>query len=259
MSTAPYLQYPSTSSTPPATKPRKFAGLAWSALILGIVGVVGSPIILFNNLTAIAAMVGVVLGVIALFGTRKIVAGIGVGLSVAAVAFTVIAQQAVTEQIFGTTNNGAVSDAVNQPSGAALDGSTQQGEIPTWDKRYTWDSGLAVEVSAPVDCTPSESASPSTVQRAAKVTITVINGSGQPFDASMFAYGSEAQFNGRTAEEVIDFGGDCGEGAPGAATVMPGKTFTYDSAYAVGSEPGELQIALQPDFGADKAVFAGQG
>lgn len=77
----------------------KFSGLAWTALILGIVGVVGSPIIIFNNLTAVFAGVGVVLGVIALFGTRKMLAGVGVALGVAAISFTVMAQDTAMEEL----------------------------------------------------------------------------------------------------------------------------------------------------------------
>lgn len=252
-------QYPSAPAAPQPPKPQKFAGLAWTALILGIVGVVGSPIIFLNNLTAVAAVVGLILGIIALFGTKKILAGIGTGLCVAGFAFTVMAQQAMTEDIFGTTNSGSVSDAAEaQPAaGAQLDEAAEQN--PTWGKRYTWDSGLAAEVSAPVDCTPSEWAMPSNVERAAKVTVTVINGTGQPFDASMLAFGSEAQFEGRTAEAMFDSEGDCGAGAPMSATVMPGKTFTYESAYAVGRQPGELQLVLQPSFGEDRAVFVGRG
>lgn len=77
-----------------APKRQRFSALAWTALILGIVGVVGSPIIILNNLTAVVAAVGVILGVIALFGTRKILAGVGVGVCIAAITFTVLAQGA---------------------------------------------------------------------------------------------------------------------------------------------------------------------
>jgi len=83
---------------PYPSPPARFSGLAWTALILGIVGVVGSPIIFLNNLTAVIAGVGVILGIIALFGTRKVLAGIGVGLCVAGIAFTVMAQGAATAE-----------------------------------------------------------------------------------------------------------------------------------------------------------------
>ena len=49
-------------------KPARFGALAWTALILGIVGVVGSPVIIFNNLTVIAAVVGLVLMAFEAFG-----------------------------------------------------------------------------------------------------------------------------------------------------------------------------------------------
>lgn len=81
--------------------PHKFGALAWTALILGIVGVIGSPILLWNNLTVLAAAVGVVLGVIALFGTRKVLAAVGIGLCVAGVTFTVMAQSSIDVGDFG--------------------------------------------------------------------------------------------------------------------------------------------------------------
>ena len=89
-------QYSSTQAQP-APAPHRFGALAWTALILGIVGIVGSPIIFFNNLTVVVAAVGVVLGIIALFGTRKVLAGVGVALCVAAITFTVMVQGAATE------------------------------------------------------------------------------------------------------------------------------------------------------------------
>jgi len=76
----------------------RFGALAWTALILGIVGIVGSPIIFLNNLTAVVAAVGVILGIIALFGTRKVLAGVGVALCVAAITFTIMAQGAAVEE-----------------------------------------------------------------------------------------------------------------------------------------------------------------
>lgn len=83
---------------PVAPAQTKFSGLAWSALILGIVGLVGSPVIIFNNVTAIAAGVGLVLGLIAFFGNRKAVASIGVVLCVAALVATVAVQKAAVDE-----------------------------------------------------------------------------------------------------------------------------------------------------------------
>lgn len=85
-----------TRRQPPRTR---FGALAWSAVILGIVGIVGSPVPILNNLTAIVAGVGLILGVIALFGTKKILAAVGVALCVAAITFTVLAQNALSAEI----------------------------------------------------------------------------------------------------------------------------------------------------------------
>jgi hypothetical protein len=86
-------------ASPAGPQRQRFGALAWSALILGIVGFVGSPIIILNNLTAAGAGVGAVLGVVALFGTRKVLAGIAVVLCVAAIVFTVMAQGAAVAEL----------------------------------------------------------------------------------------------------------------------------------------------------------------
>lgn len=81
---------------PPAAPPAKFAGLGWTSLILGIVGVVFSVIPFLNVLTMLAAVVGIVFGVIALFGSQKIAAGIGTGLCVLAVVLSSVVNVVTT-------------------------------------------------------------------------------------------------------------------------------------------------------------------
>ena len=236
-----------SAPTPPAPLPPKtrFGGLAWAGLILGIIGIVGSPIIILNNVTAVVAGVGVVLGVIALFGTRKVVAAIGVALCVAGIVITVVVQNAAVKSL-----DNAISTVTGPAAGAT--------HTNTWGQRYTWSNGLAVEVAAPAACTPSDAASPSNVARAVKFTVTVVNGTQQSFDASELSFGSEAQFNGQTAQSVIDLDGPCGDGGTQAATVLPGKTYTYVVSYAVTAQPGDMQLVFQPSFGSDKAVFTGK-
>ena len=236
-------------------KPAKFGALAWTALILGIVGVVGSPIIIFNNLTAIAAIVGLVLGVIALFGTRKVLAAIGVVLCVAAISFTVLAQQAAVKEldkIFdGTTNQGQVGVAGETPQQEAV------AQTPSWGKRYTWANGLAVEVAAPVACTPGQFSVPSNIVRAVKFKVTITNGMPAAFETALLTLGDDAQFNGQKAERIFDSNGGC-DSTFDSATVLPGKTYTYEVAYAVGAQPGEMQLVFEPSFNSDKAAFVGQ-
>ncbi|HEX6343705.1 hypothetical protein [Umezawaea sp.] len=253
---APHPQ-PSAPLAPPAKT--KFGTLAWTALILGIVGVVGSPVIFLNNLTAVIAFVGIVLGAIALFGSKKILAAIGVVLCVAGVAITVSVQSSTAEkldEIFaGTTNDGRVS-----PGGTGEPAAVAQAPAagsPTWGTRYTWKDGLAVDVAAPAACTPGEFAAPQGVVRAVKFTIVITNGTDKPFETAGLSFGSDAQFAGKKAESVFDSNGGCGGGFE-SSTVMPGKTFTFEQSYSVGAEPGEMQLVLQPGFGSDKAVFTGQ-
>jgi hypothetical protein len=261
MSQTPYAPPPAAPGQQP--KPAKFGALAWTALILGIVGVVGSPILILNNLTAIVAAVGVVLGIIAIFGSKRLLAIIGTCLCVAGIAITVVVQDQAVEELDeilnAGTNEGTVSDASAAP--AAEEEATEgdaAAEALTWGKRYTWDNGLAVEISAPVECTPSEFSMPQDIERAVKFTVTVINDTAEAFDPMMLSMGGDAQFNSAAAEQIFDSNGDCGGGGMESATVMPGKTYTYDAAYSVAAEPGEMQLAMQPDFGSDKAVFTGQ-
>ena len=232
-------------------KPTRFGALAWTALILGIVGVVGSPIIIFNNLTAIAAFVGLVLGVIALFGTRKILAAVGVVLCVAAIAFTVVAQKAAVEELDKILNNERVNVVGESPKQEPLV------QPPTWGERYTWANGLSVDVSAPVACTPGQYASPQGIARAVKFKVTITNGTGAAFETALMSMGDDAQFNGQKAERVFDSGGGCGGGFE-SVTVLPGKTYTYEAAYSVGAQPGEMQIVFEPTFNSDKAAFVGK-
>lgn len=88
----------------PPTSPARFVGLAWSSLILGIVGIVFSPLPIINNISALVAVVGIILGLIALFGSRKVLALIGTGFCVLAVVFTVLKQDsdaAELDKVFG--------------------------------------------------------------------------------------------------------------------------------------------------------------
>lgn len=94
--TAPAADTP--AHTTPA-KPAKFVALAWIAFAFGIAGLAGSPIIILNNVTAILAGVGVILGIIALFGTNKILAAISTAMCIAAIVITVQVQSSVVSEL----------------------------------------------------------------------------------------------------------------------------------------------------------------
>ncbi|GAA3654921.1 hypothetical protein GCM10022267_46470 [Lentzea roselyniae] len=244
-----YSTQPAYAPPPVAPqKPARFGALAWTALILGIVGVVCSWVIFLNNLTAIAAFIGIVLGVIALFGTRKILAAIGVVLCVTAIAFTVVAQQSAVKELDNVLDQGVVSETPNQEALA---------EPLTWGTRYTWANGLSVDVAAPVACTPGEYAAPQGIVRGTKFKVTITNGTSAAFETALLSLGNDAQFNEQKAPKVFDTSGGCNSTVDNA-TVLPGKTYTYEVSYSVGAQPGEMQLVFEPSFNSEKAVFVGQ-
>jgi hypothetical protein len=69
-----------TTAPPQTPTPPRFTRLAWASLILGIVGSVFSVVPILDIMTMLGAIVGIVLGVVALFGSRKVLAGIGAAL-----------------------------------------------------------------------------------------------------------------------------------------------------------------------------------
>jgi hypothetical protein len=89
--TAPQPFYP-----PPVVARKRFSGFATASLTLGIIGVVFSIVPYLDVLTMFGAIVGLVLGVIALFGSREVAAGFGIGLSALAVVLTSLVTNAVT-------------------------------------------------------------------------------------------------------------------------------------------------------------------
>ncbi|GAA5140033.1 hypothetical protein [Pseudonocardia adelaidensis] len=99
-------QQPGAPGQSPAPAPpifvrkKRFEALAWTALVLGIASIVsgvagalvGAPIVMLKYLTIGLAAVGVLLAVIALLGTRKVLAGFGAVLCAGAIAVATTGQ-----------------------------------------------------------------------------------------------------------------------------------------------------------------------
>ncbi|SDH12259.1 hypothetical protein SAMN05216553_11692 [Lentzea fradiae] len=235
-------------------KPSRFGSLAWTAVVLGLVGVACSWVILLNTYSAIVAVVGVVLGVVALFGTRKLVAVIGVVLCVAAVTVSVLTQRSAAEEpgtsADGATNGGEAAAGETLKKNSAVD-------TPSWGKRFSWTNGVAIDVAAPVACKPGRDATPATIARAVKFKVTVTNGTSAAFETALISLGDDAQFDGRKAEKIFDRTGEC-DSTVESTTVPPGEDYTFELAYAVGAQPGEMRLVFDPAFDADEAKFAGR-
>jgi hypothetical protein len=109
----PAGESPNPRPRPTTCTTTKFVGLAYAALILGIVGVVFARVPFLDVLSMLAAIVGIVLGAIALAGSQKIVAGIGGGLCVVAVVFTALVMSPFTAM---DQTKGPVSSQLSGPS-----------------------------------------------------------------------------------------------------------------------------------------------
>lgn len=68
-----------SSALPEGPAPQRFHGLAWSALILGIIGTVFSIAPFFDVITMLGAIVGFIFGITVMSCSRKIVGGISTG------------------------------------------------------------------------------------------------------------------------------------------------------------------------------------
>jgi hypothetical protein len=89
--------------------PEKFVGMGWAAVILGIVGVVFSWIPFLDVLTMLGSITGLILGVIAVFGSRKTTVGIGVGLCILATVFTSVVMNRVTDALHTASGSSSTS------------------------------------------------------------------------------------------------------------------------------------------------------
>lgn len=165
---------------------------------------------------------------------------------------------AVAFALAGCSSTPAVNTgSVGPASGSAPAASSAAPSTPTWGQRYTWPSGVAVEIANPAPCKPSSSAAPANIARAVLLRMTVVNGSQKPFDVGLLS-APTVQFASANATQITDLGGPCGNGGMETATVLPGKTYSFAIAYSVTTGQGDMQVELQPDFGSDKAVFVGK-
>jgi hypothetical protein len=184
------VEQPSYAPPPFAARPGKFAGLAWSSLILGIVGVVFSPMPIINNVSAMIAVVGMILAFIALFGSRKLLAGIGIGLCVLAIVFTIIKQNHDVAALGGQggtiSGQQAPSDTVQQL---------------TFGQSFTYQDGTMITVAPPTLYQPSSTAS-TTAPRSVSMKITITNGTAKPMDLVLVSI--QATAGEQAVEQVFD-------------------------------------------------------
>jgi hypothetical protein len=257
----PWAQIPQQYAPvpPPAPQPRN--GLGTAGFVLGLlallfawipfVGVIGWPL----------SILGLILSG---FGLQRVTSGKAdnKGLSVAGIALSAIAllvcilwatafASAVSET---STSSGTVSGATAPTAAASAPAASH---TVGFGQTYTYKDGLAVTIAHPEAYTPSTYSSPSRseIERAVVVSITVQNGSNAPFDLSTAWSGPDASFAGGAAQKIYDSNQLPSFESP---TVLPGKSYTYKRAFAVGSAPGELQVEWKREIFSDPVIFTGQ-
>lgn len=248
-----------TTHQPPGTQePKtKFGGLAWSGLIIGIIGICGSPLPILNNLTAVAAFVGLILGIIALFGTKKVVAGIGVTLCVLSIAATVAIQAAMVREIdkaFDEVRSGSTKSGTNTGLGADPTPAPASETVRmNFGEEHSWSGGETISISPPTVYTASNQfMQPAEGNRYVQFDVNVMN-NGED-DYNVIGTTISAQHNGHVAEQNPM----AGDSFPNSQ-LPPGGDVAFTMVFEVSEEPGELQVSVQPGvFAANTAYFTGQ-
>lgn len=227
----------------PQPKPR-FGTLAWAALILGIIGICGSIVPILNNATAVAALVGLVLGIIALFGSRKALAGAGSALCVLAVAATVVLQGVVVAELNRVLAGGNPARPEAAPAPVLRLG---------FGDRHTWPDGRAISVLPPAPYEEvSEFSRPPAGKRHVQFQVAVRNGGQDSYNVVTATI--TVTHHGRVAQQ--HFG--AGDPIP-IAQLPPGGEVRYTMVFEIDAEPGELQVSVQPTFTTEEtAYFVGQ-
>jgi hypothetical protein len=263
---APYAGGPTPPGQPPAPgpygppQPRPAAerkGLAITALVLGIVALLGCWIPFLNVISIVIALVGVVLGIVgavkASKGTAggKVMAIVGTALSALAIVLSIVISVA-TASFFTSTyeeQSAVVEEALEEAGVDAeeLDALTSDeaasaGGVVGFDETFTYDDGLSITVAAPEEFTPGEYAVGIEGEGTPVIfEITVENGTDEVFDPSLIY--PIVVSAGAESEAVYDDGIDM----YASSSIQPGKSLSFTTAFML-ADTGDVQLELAPDF-----------
>lgn len=124
--------------TPPSQRPSRGNPLGLASLIVGILATVGAFIPVINLGSGIVAIVGLVLGIVALFlaGRSKPVAVAGVVVSVVGLVLSIALSTAYLGSFFDAVENGGVGVGSSSDGTADEPADTSTGELGTRDNPY---------------------------------------------------------------------------------------------------------------------------
>jgi hypothetical protein len=241
---------------PPPTAPGTGGnGLAIASVVLGGVGL----LLCWIFLGGILALVGLVLGVVALVGKRgsrllaiigTAVSGLALVISVIVTIVTFVAAASAIDQITESIESTSSSQAPSAEAEAEDDSAETTTENVAFGETVTYDDGLAVTVSAPEPFTPGEYAAGADQAAAVVFTITITNGTDKNFDPTL-AYPSVAS-SGVEASSVYD--SDASLDQPSTA-VPAGQSVSWRAAFSV-ADPAQLILEISPGpFEYDSIVY----
>jgi hypothetical protein len=255
---APPAGHPSQPGAygPPPTAPGTGGnGLAIASVVLGGVGL----LLCWIFLGGILALVGLVLGVVALVGKRgsrllaiigTAVSGLALVISVIVTIVTFVAAASAIDQITESIESTSSSQAPSAEAEAEDDSAETTTENVAFGETVTYDDGLAVTVSAPEPFTPGEYAAGADQAAAVVFTITITNGTDANFDPTL-AYPSVAS-SGVEASSVYD--SDASLDQPSTA-VPAGQSVSWRAAFSV-ADPAQLILEISPGpFEYDSIVY----
>lgn len=157
--------------------------------------------------------------------------------------------------IIPLANSGKSGTVSNTPPPVATPAAQPDNQVATFGQTFTWPDGIAVSVAAPKPYSPGAAAAGNTRGRAIAITTTITNGSQQLYQFNPFDVGPQVTQGGEAASTIIDIGNNMTDTA--AATILPGKSFRYTTAYSVGPK-GDLQVQYSEGYGGGQAIFTGQ-
>lgn len=224
---------------------------ALTGLIIAVVALLTCLIPFVNNLTFFGALLGVVVGAIAWFGTRG-GRRPGKGLAVTAVVLSVLS-------IVGVLGSQAWYGAQLEKIGgqAPTTGTTEEApKTKAFGETTSYPDGLKITLSKPAPFKPSSTASTSDADaRWVVSTVTVVNGSAKNYNPVLLSVNGSV--NGAEAGRVFDSKNKIGT-AP-SSEVLPGKSVTFRVVFGIPTkDPVELQLDASLGLSHKTAIYVGQ-
>jgi hypothetical protein len=260
---------PQYGGPPPVAPPSGVNGLAIASIIVGGVAFIGAFIPFLNYAVWFVALVGLVLGIIALVrkGRSKGLAIGGTILSGVALILSIVLAIVYTFGFIGAVNQ-AIDEglatitpvpidplpsddpfATDTPDDGTDDGAAEV-IAAQFGQVVTYDDGMEISVSEPTPFTPSESAVGADQAANLSFTVTIVNGTGADYQPFSFSTVTSA---GVDASLIIDPDNGA-EGLPPVDTIPAGQTVTYVEAYSV-ADPSDITYDVAPGFEYTTARF----